>query len=280
MLFLLLSEVIIFGKKFEEVFAEMINNSRVVREQYNTADNLNTRISIHEKYSVNKQGFNNWIFSNYDISPNMEILELGCGTGELWKSKLPLSINGVKIILTDFSEGMVSAVRENFKDCANVSYDTVNIENIPYEDGRFDRVVANMMLYHVPDIDRGLSEVKQVMADDGYFYCATYGENGIIPYIAGLLKEYGVTDNANCNFTLQNGESILRKYFSYVKRLDYEDALAVTDIDDILDYIYSMSGILSVARLDRSTVKEVLEKNMENGVLKIPKEYGMFICAK
>ena len=72
----------------------------------------------------------------------------------------------------------------------------------------------------------------------------------------------------------------MRKYFSHVKRLDYEDALAVTDIDDILDYMYSMSGMLSVAMLDRSTVKEALEKNMENGVLKIPKEYGMFICAK
>lgn len=258
----------------------MINNSKVVSEQYNTADNLNTRISLHEKYSVNKQGFNNWIFSNYEISSDIEILELGCGTGALWKSKLPLSVNGVKIILTDFSEGMVSAVKESFKDCEDISYDVVNIENIPYGEGRFDRVIANMMLYHVPDIEKGLSEVKRVMADGGYFYCATYGENGIIPYIAALLKEYGVTDSTNRNFTLQNGEGLLRKYFSQVRRLEYEDSLRVTDIDDLLDYIFSMSGMLSVARLERHTVRALLEKNMINGVLNIPKEYGMFICAK
>ena len=34
-------------------------DSVAVREQYGTADRLSTRISIHSKYSVNKQGFGN-----------------------------------------------------------------------------------------------------------------------------------------------------------------------------------------------------------------------------
>ena len=54
-----------------------INQYKVVQNQYKTADNLNTRISIHKKYSTNKLGFNNWIFSHYNISPNIRILELG-----------------------------------------------------------------------------------------------------------------------------------------------------------------------------------------------------------
>ena len=36
-------------------------------EQYRSAEKLNTRISIHEKYSRNKQGFVNWILSHYKI---------------------------------------------------------------------------------------------------------------------------------------------------------------------------------------------------------------------
>ncbi len=67
-----------------------INQYKVVQNQYKTADNLNTRISIHKKYSTNKLGFNNWIFSHYNISPNIRILELGCGTGDIWKSNLHL----------------------------------------------------------------------------------------------------------------------------------------------------------------------------------------------
>lgn len=119
-----------------------------------------------------------------------------------------------------------------------------------------------------------------MLSQDGYFYCATYGENGIVPFISGLLKEYGVTDITNKNFTLQNGLGILKKYFSHVQRLDYEDSLAVTDVDDILDYVYSLNGISSIAKVERNVLKKILEKEMINGVLNIPKEYGMFICSK
>ena len=59
-----------------------INNQKDVKEQYANAGNLNTRISIHQKYSTNKMGFGNWIFSNYKITPDMKVLELGCGKGE------------------------------------------------------------------------------------------------------------------------------------------------------------------------------------------------------
>ena len=45
----------------------IINNKNIVEKQYKTATNLSTRISIHDKYSVNKMGFGNWIVSNYDI---------------------------------------------------------------------------------------------------------------------------------------------------------------------------------------------------------------------
>ncbi|MDE5780322.1 MAG: class I SAM-dependent methyltransferase [Lachnospiraceae bacterium] len=259
---------------------ESINQHKTVLEQYKTADNLNTRISIHTKYSTNKLGFGNWLFSHYDISANNKILELGCGTGDMWSSKLHLIDQSIELTLTDLSENMVSVAKNTLGEQGHISYGIVNIEKIPYTDNYFDRVIANMMLYHVPSLDQGLSEVKRILTGDGYFYCATYGENGIMPFIAGLLKEYGITDTTNKNFTLQNGYGILKKYFSNVQRLDYEDSLAVTDVDDVLDYIYSLTNMSSVAKLGRQTLKEILEKEMVNGVLNIPKEYGMFICKK
>ena len=57
-----------------------INNTSVVKQQYANANNLNTRISIHDKYSTNKMGFGSWIMSNYRIDEKMKVLELGCGT--------------------------------------------------------------------------------------------------------------------------------------------------------------------------------------------------------
>ena len=56
---------------------------------------------------------------------------------------------------------MVAAVKEAFAAYAQVSCDVVNIEAVPYADSSYDVVIANMMLYHVPDLHKGLSEVRR-----------------------------------------------------------------------------------------------------------------------
>ena len=75
-----------------------LNERERVKEQYKTSSNLNTRISIHAKYSVNRRGFGNWIFEQYLLRENDRILELGCGNGSMWKDRtLP---GGAELILT------------------------------------------------------------------------------------------------------------------------------------------------------------------------------------
>ena len=255
-----------------------INEKKVVQEQYQTAANLNTRISIHDKYSVNQQGFGNWIASHYQITGGMRVLELGCGTGEMWKKNIGLLDQCSELVLTDFSEGMLEAARHTIGNHHNVTCQVVDIQEIPYESGSFDIVIANMMLYHVPDLKKGLSEVKRVLKEKGAFYCATYGEHGIVQFIAGLLKPYGAGERVNKNFTLQNGKQILAEYFSSVEMLEYSDSLEVTNIDDLLNYIYSLTGMTGISNISRDVMKKVLEQNMVDGILSVPKEYGMFVC--
>ncbi len=258
--------------------ANKTNNSSIVKEQYQDSTNLNARISIHSKYSTNKMGFGNWIVSNYSINEGMRILELGCGTGDMWKEHLNLLDNISELVLTDFSKGMLHAAKELLGENNHISYQTVDIQNIPFEDNSFDIVIANMMLYHVPELDQGLTEVRRTLKEGGIFYCATYGEHGIAEYISDLFKPYSVEGITNKNFTLQNGSKILANHFQDVTRLDYEDALEVTNLDDMVDYIYSLSSMSNVNNIDIKELRQVLENNMVNGVLYIPKEYGMFIC--
>ena len=254
-----------------------INDISVVKQQYATANNLGTRISIHDKYSTNKLGFGNWIFSNYRIDKGAKVLELGCGTGDMWKDKESVICTCSKIILSDFSEGMVATTRDNIGSYDNIEYKVLDIQDIPYEDATFDIVIANMMLYHVPDIERGLEEVRRVLKSGGYFYCATYGEHGIIEYLSKILSVYGVEDNINKNFTLQNGYEILSKIFSKVEKKEYIDSLAVTNIDDMVDYIYSLSSMTSLNGVPKQVINDILTENTIDGILNVPKEYGMFI---
>ena len=257
-----------------------MNNKSVVEQQYKNADKLNIRIALHEKYSTNKEPFGEWIVSNYDIKPGSKVLELGCGTGSMWKEHLHLLDNGSTAVLSDFSEGMLKEAKENLGEQPNLEYQIINIQDIPYEDNLFDVVIANMMLYHVPDLKKGLSEVARVLKEEGTFYCATYGENGIIRYLEELLYEYGANNDMNKSFTLQNGAGKLSEYFGDVARLDREDGLAITNLDDLIEYIYSTMRMINIADVDRDTLEKILRSKMVDGVIYIPKEYGMFVARK
>ena len=64
---------------------QLSNEETNIIEQYKNAKNLNDRISLHEKYSTNKQGWFNWLFNQIDFSKVNRLLELGCGNGKLWQ---------------------------------------------------------------------------------------------------------------------------------------------------------------------------------------------------
>lgn len=255
-----------------------INDSSFVQKQYATTGNLRTRISIHSKYSTNPQGFGNWIFSQYRIASGSRVLELGCGTGEMWRGRGGRIASLKELVLSDFSPAMVAESERNVGYLPNLEYRCIDIQQIPYATGSFDAVIANMMLYHVPDVDRALSEVRRVLKPDGVFYCATYGENGIISYLSRLLAPYGVEDTINKSFTLQNGGDILKSHFSHVERRDYPDSLAVRDLDDMVSYIYSLSSMTALSTVPKADIRQLLQAHTEDGVLHVPKEYGMFLA--
>lgn len=250
-----------------------------LEKQYKTAGNLNTRISIHEKYSTNPQPFGDWIVSHYEIRPNDRILELGCGTGDMWKGRQALLDGGVRLTLTDFSAGMLETAKKNTADIPGVEYQVVDIQNIPYGENTFDRVIANMMLYHVPDLDKGLAEVRRVLKPGGSFYCATYGEHGIGEFIDETLREYFTGRNAaGKTFTLQNGGDSLGRHFSTVEKLIREDSLAVTYVPDFVDYVLSLPSFSGLKNVSAEILLQAFEKKCTDGILYVPKEYGMFIC--
>ena len=248
-----------------------------ITQQYKTSNNLNTRISIHDQYSINQVPFGDWIASHYQIPFGAKILELGCGTGSMWKNNLHLLPENTSLLLTDFSSGMLDTARQNVQS-ENVQFQQIDIQQIPYPNEHFDIVIANMMLYHVPDLHLGLSEVRRVLKNGGIFYCATYGIHGIMEYINELLQDVDVWGKISTAFTLQNGAQILSQHFSSVKRLDREDGLAITNIEDFADYIYSLSGLTNLGSVPRTVLLHKLENRIENGILFVPKEYGMFIC--
>lgn len=229
-----------------------MTNSDWVRSQYADKSKLQTRISIHEKYSTNPQSYADWLLTQYPIHAGDNVLELGCGTGSMWKGRIERLPCGCHVTLTDISPAMV--------------------------DASFDVVIANMMLYHVPDIARGLSEVRRVLRRDGRFFCSTYGENGLGRFIDDVLADLGSHMVQQDSFTLQNGEAQLKPFFSEVTRMDYTDELRVTDARDLADYIRSMQGVSLSKSADDDELLNRLNARRQDGAIRVLKEYGCFIA--
>ena len=254
------------------------NNSEAVKAQYATSKGLNTRLSFHDKYSTNKQGYGNWIVSNYVIQKGMKALEVGCGTGSIWLGQNEILSKFAKLVLTDLSEGMIKTAQKNLGEIDNIEYIVADIQELPFENDSFDVVIANSMLYHVPNLNKGIHEVRRVLKEDGTFYCATLGENNFVECLAEWFKLSGESFKPNHNFTMQNGEQILKTAFSVVEARFYDDSLHITDIEELIKYLQSLTSFKAIQDFPLKKVREILETHSNNGVIDLPKEYGMFIA--
>ena len=162
-----------------------------------------------------------------------------------------------------------------------ITYQIIDAQDIPLPDGCVDIVIANMMLYHLPDLSRALTEIRRVLKDDGVFYCATGSENGIDSYIRRALH---LPRAEKLKFTLQNGDEILHTVFGQVEKRQYEDSLAITDTSDLVAYARTLPWIAEQPQLSTRLSSQVIysahKEKKENGVIRIPKEYGTFIARK
>ena len=251
------------------------NDAKAVREQYASSKGLDTRISFHDKYSTNRQGYGNWIVSNYEIREGMRVLELGCGTGISWVGHEDLINKCEKMVFTDLSEGMLDVAKGNIGIRDNVEYRQADIQSLPFDDKSFDVVIANAMLYHVPDLEKGISEVRRVLKDGGTFYCSTLGENNFPEKLAEWFELGGESFKPNHNFTMQNGEDKLKTSFSDVRAVFYKDSLHITDMEDLIDYLKSLASFKAIIDIPVDNIRKILNAHVKDG---LPKEYGMFFA--
>lgn len=259
-----------------------------LQKQYATAQNLNTRAAVHALFSTNRQGWGKWVFEQYCLRPGMSVLELGCGSASMWAGRAG-ELRGVKLLLSDFSQGMLQTARENTRGLPGVSYEQIDAQDIPYPDASFDMAIANHMLYHVPDLGKALGEIFRTLKPGGRLCATTLGEKNM-PELIELLRQFdpaidfaqeGITDA----FGLESGEARLRRHFDHVEVRRYEDSLHVTRAQPLVDYVLSSQGIGNVndvvtgekaARFARY-IEDIIERD---GAIDITKDAGMLLAQK
>jgi SAM-dependent methyltransferase len=115
--------------------------------------------------------FEEWMLDHYEWRGTETAIDVGCGPGGYLEA---LHDRSALTIGLDLSPGMVaSAVRNNSTIETRVA--VADIEMLPLRSDVVDVVVAAFMLYHVPNLNRGLSEIRRVLRPDGVVLAATNG---------------------------------------------------------------------------------------------------------
>jgi len=254
-------------------------------DQYRDSTNLDARFVIHQRFSTNSFGWFHWIFDVLTKLPEKAvILELGCGPGYLWRNCADRIPAGWRISLSDLSAGMVDAAWRNLVVTGrNFKFEQMDAQSIPYPDESFDAVIANHMLYHVPDRPQAISEMRRVLKPGGHLIATTVGQCHLhelhewLQY-AHLEKSF---QEFSRSFTLENGLEQLKQFFSQVTMIRYEDNLQVTEVEPIMAYIRSSIHPSDLSEDAILEIRDDLEKELkEKGTIFIRKDSGLFEAIK
>lgn len=256
----------------------------LLTSQYNNANKLNARIELHKRFSTNTYDWSRWVFDHFQIPAQARVLEVGCGPATFWLKNMDRIPVGWEITLSDFSPGMVQEARQHLRESSRqFAFETFDVQSIPFGDAHFDAVIANHMLYHVPDRAKALGEIRRVLKAGGRLYAATNGQQHMRELDA-LLERFDpdtmgrwFSSASLLPFRLENGADELAQWFSTLRLHSYESNLVVTEAEPLVAYVLSMfvGTIISGEKVMR--FREFVQQELATqGAIHISKETGLF----
>jgi ubiquinone/menaquinone biosynthesis C-methylase UbiE len=292
-------------------FDDVMRDKAQVRDGlYGDPSKLGARVDLQQRFSVNPVSIADWELGLVDLSGVEKALDVGCGTGAfLLPLARRLAPQGATVIGLDLAEGTLGQARARVQ-AEGLPVDCLigDVEALPFADHSFDLVLANYMLYHVPDLDQAIAELRRVVRPTGTLLAATNGRGhmrelwqmeeqallhlGTAPQTVTALLERARAARAQ-SFRLETGAEWLRRAFSDVRVERYPDALEVTEVEPLVAYLVSLWSLEQIlegvaaaeherellhTRVADSFRQIVHERLVADGVVRIAKDTGAFVA--
>ena len=258
--------------------SDAINQHYLLNEQYKDASNFNTRLHTIQNLSAQPVDWYPWIFNLIKKRPDSRVLELGCGPGYLWQKNLEKIPPSWDITLSDFSAGMLKDAHHTLSNSGrHFTFQLVDAQEIPFEDAHFDILIANLMLYHVPDLPRALAEIQRVLKPDGLFYAATVTETAFAT-VDRLIRAAGMDSWADVvTFSLENGADQLSRRYAHVDVQRLPIPVVVKEAEPLVTFIrtgvpHDAYSEATFGRLHANIQQELAQK----GEIRINMDIGVF----
>jgi ubiquinone/menaquinone biosynthesis C-methylase UbiE len=205
-----------------------INDPAAVARQYATEDKLEARRSLYAK--AEGADPRELAFAAVAECRPERVLEVGGGPGEL--SARIVQELGCEVVMVDISPRMVELAVERGVD-ARVG----DVQQLPFPDGAFDCAVAAWVLFHVPALDHGLSELARVLRPGGRLMAVTNAERHMqeLRAIAGKAAWERV-------FTRENGAAQIERHFDHVERRDADGWATIEDHETVQRFVASLDA--------------------------------------
>ncbi len=218
-----------------------------IRRYYATDANLRVEDETHAKYAVPNCDLVNWALDTLVWRADDAVLDIGCGRGKHYAQLIDRAPD-ITYFALDLSPYML---RNHPAESGRLALG--DALQLPYVDDAFDVVMANHVLYHLQDVDRGLDEIKRVLKPGGKMLATTNSIHNL-PELQVLFRRAIVLLSANGahahpptlpsdSFALENGTRILARHFYAVVRHDLPGQLVFDDADPAMDYLDSMRDL-------------------------------------
>ena len=260
--------------------SNFVDQQYLLNEEYKNASHLNARLQFFQRFSTSGVDQYRWIFDHFDLKPSCRILELGCGPGSLWQRNLDRIPPDWTITLSDFSPGMLQEAQRNLRDSnRNFTFQVTDAQAIPLESSRIDTVIANNMLYHVPDRQRAFSEIHRVLKPDGYFYASTMGEASFSEMMRLMRQNNLAPWGETLGFSLENGGEQLSFWFTHVDLHRLENTLVVTETEPLVQMIHAGMGGPDIDEEKLRHFREEIDQELtQQGALRFTAQFGLFVA--
>lgn len=140
------------------------NNSEAkLKEHFKARARMYNRVSsswVHNETILNT--INSYV--SKAAGDNIDLLEVGAGTGVVSQYLLENCGKDLKIVALDISSDMLHNIKN-----PNIIICNSSAETIPYDNNSFDVVVSRQCLHYVQSIDDVISEIRRVLKPEGIF---------------------------------------------------------------------------------------------------------------